>query len=143
MTITLDQAQVIVREALVHARSREFPPMTVAVLDATGRLVSFAREDGSSLLRGDIAQAKTQGCLGLGVGGRSIAQRAATHPHFISALSTLAGGGLVPVRGGVLIRYAAGEIVGAVGVSGHTPDDDEECAVTGIEASGSRPDPGQ
>jgi uncharacterized protein GlcG (DUF336 family) len=102
--IALDQARIAVEQALAHARRRELPPMTVAVLDAAGRLVAFAREERSSLLREDIAQAKARGALNLGIGSRAIATRAAAHPHFISALTTLASGDLVPVPGGVLIR---------------------------------------
>jgi uncharacterized protein GlcG (DUF336 family) len=95
------------------------------------------------VIREDIAQAKARGALNLGIGSRAIATRAAAHPHFISALTTLASGDLVPVPGGVLIRDTTGEIVGAVGVSGHLPDDDEDCAIQGIIASGLRPDPGE
>jgi uncharacterized protein GlcG (DUF336 family) len=80
--------------------------------------------------------------LDLGIGSRAIAARATAHPHFINALTTLAGGDLVPVPGGVLIRNTTGEIVGAVGVSGHLPDD-EDCAIQGITACGLRPDPGE
>jgi uncharacterized protein GlcG (DUF336 family) len=141
--IGLSQAQTIVEHALAHARSRELPPMTVAVLDSAGQLVAFAREDRSSLLRADIAQAKARGALYLGVGSRGIAQRAATHPHFINSLTVLASGDLVPVPGGVLVRDTAGDVVGAVGVSGDIPDHDEDCAIQGIRVCGLQADPGE
>src|SRR5882757_7884795 len=140
--ITLDHARTIVDRALDHARQRDWPPMTVTVLDAGGHLVAFAREDRSSLLREKIARGKALGALNMGVGSRSLAARAEGHPHFVNALVGLADGNLVPVPGGVLVRDAAGEIVGAVGVSGHLPDLDEECAVQGIEAAGLHADPG-
>jgi uncharacterized protein GlcG (DUF336 family) len=140
--ITYEQARTIVERALAHARERELPPMTVAVLDAGGHLVAFAREDRSSLLREGIARGKARGALNMGVGSRALAARAEAHPEFVNALVALADGQLVPVPGGVLVRDAGGDIVAAVGVSGHLPDDDEECAVRGIEAVGLLADPG-
>ena len=141
--ITLKQASAIVEQALTQARGRALPPMTVAVLDAAGQLVAFAREDASSLLREDIARAKARGALNLGIGSRAIARRAAAQPHFITAVTALADGNLVPVPGGVLIRNDGGAIIGAVGVSGHLPDDDEDCAVQAITACGLLADPGE
>ncbi|NEA38733.1 heme-binding protein [Streptomyces sp. SID11385] len=137
------QARTILDHALLHARERDFPPMTVAVLDAGGHLLAFAREDRSSLLRERIAVGKARGALNMGVGSRALAGRAEAHPHFVNALVELAEGDLVPVAGGVLVRDRDGDVVGAVGVSGHLPDHDEECAVHGIEATGGlRTDPG-
>ncbi|HEV7975687.1 GlcG/HbpS family heme-binding protein [Amycolatopsis sp.] len=136
-------AQTIVTAALAHARAANMPSMTVAVLDAGGALVAFAREDRSSLLREKIARGKAAGALNLGVGSRSLARRAESHPHFVGALTALAEGNLVPVAGGVLVRDAEGGIIGAVGVSGHLPDADEACAVAGIEAAGLSADPGE
>ena len=140
--ISLAAARTIVVRALAHARSSDFPPMTVAVLDAAGRLVAFAGEDGSSLLRERIARGKAHGALNMGVGSRSLAARAASDPAFVNSLVSLAEGNLVPVPGGVLIRDDNDAVIGAVGVSGHLPDDDEACAVHGITACGLRADPG-
>jgi uncharacterized protein GlcG (DUF336 family) len=117
-------------------------PLTVAVLDAGGCLVSFKREDGASLLRPEIAQAKAWGALGMGMGSRALAQRAAAQPAFISAVNALAGGRLIPVPGGVLIRSKNKSIIGAVGITGATSDQDEACAVAGIEAAGFSADTG-
>jgi uncharacterized protein GlcG (DUF336 family) len=142
MMVKLEQAAVMVDGALEHARAQTLPPMTVAVLDAAGCLVAFKREDNSSLLREDIARAKAWGALGMGVGSRSLMDKAAHHPAFFTALTAISGGRIVPVPGGVLVRSSTGEIVGAVGVSGHMPDHDEACAVAGIEAAGLIPDPG-
>jgi uncharacterized protein GlcG (DUF336 family) len=140
--ISLAAARTIVVRALAHARSSDFPPMTVAVLDAAGRLVAFAGEDGSSLLRERIARAKAHGALNMGVGSRSLAARAASNPAFVSSLVSLADGNLVPVPGGVLIRDDNDAVIGAVGVSGHLPDDDEACAIHGVTAADLRADPG-
>jgi uncharacterized protein GlcG (DUF336 family) len=140
--ISLAAARTIVARALAHARSSDFPPMTVAVLDAAGRLVAFAGEDGSSLLRERIARGKAHGALNMGVGSRSLVARAASNPAFVNSLVSLADGNLVPVAGGVLIRDDNDTVIGAVGVSGHLPDDDEACAINGITACDLRADPG-
>lgn len=134
--IDLAQAAAIVDKALSHGRGMGLPPLTVAVLDAHGCLVAFKREDGSSLLRPEIAQAKAYGTLAMGIGGRAIAQRAAVAPSFVSAVNALAGGRLIPVPGGVLIRSSTKAIVGAVGITGAISEQDEACAVAGIESVG-------
>jgi uncharacterized protein GlcG (DUF336 family) len=134
--IDLAHATVIVDKALAQGRSLGLPPLTVAVLDGSGCLVSFKREDGSSLLRPEIAQAKAWGALGMGMGSRALAQRASAQPAFISAVNALAGGRLIPVPGGVLIRSGTKSIIGAVGITGATSDQDEACAMAGIEAAG-------
>jgi uncharacterized protein GlcG (DUF336 family) len=135
-TIDLTQATSIVDKALAHGRAMGLPPLTVAVLDAHGCLVAFKREDGSSLLRPEIAQAKAYGTLAMGIGGRAIAQRAAVAPSFVAAVNALAGGRLIPVPGGVLIRSSTKAIIGAVGITGAISEQDEACAVAGIESVG-------
>lgn len=107
-----------------------------------GHLKTFKREDGSSLLRPEIAMGKTWGVLGMGFGGRELARRAAKVPAFFGALSDMSGGRMVPVPGGVLVRSASGEILGAVGISGDTSENDELCAVHGIKAADLKPDTG-
>jgi uncharacterized protein GlcG (DUF336 family) len=141
--IDLVHATLIVDKALAQGRSLSLPPLTVAVLDAAGCLVSFKREDGSSLLRPEIAQAKAWGALGMGVGSRALAQRASVAPAFVSAVNTLAGGRIIPVPGGVLIRSDNNAIIGAVGITGANSDQDEACAVAGIKAAGFVADTGE
>lgn len=117
--------------------------MTVAVLDAAGRLVAFAGEDVSSLLRERIARASAAGALNVGVGSGSLATRAeAARPAFINSAVALAAGELVPVAGGVLVRDDNDDVIGAVGVSGQLADGDEACGLRGIAAAGLRADPG-
>src|SRR6195256_3903765 len=140
--IDLARARTVVDQAIAHARSNDFPPMTVAVLDAARRLVAFAGEDGSSLLRERIARGKAHGALNMGMGNRGLAARAASNPAFVNSLVSLADGNLVPVPGGVLIRDDNDDLIGAVGVSGHLPDQDEACAIHAIAAAGLRADPG-
>jgi len=141
MSINLNQASTIVDVALKKGHDTGCAPLTVAVLDAGGHLVAFKREDGSSLLRPQIAEGKAWGVLGMGFGGREFARRAAAAPVFLSALMAASGGRIVPVPGGVLIR-AAGEIIGAAGISGDTSENDETCAVYGIEQAAFTPDTG-
>jgi uncharacterized protein GlcG (DUF336 family) len=141
--LDLTTARIIVDGALGLARDQGFPPMTVAVLDGAGQLVAFAREDNSSLLRERIARAKAVSALNMGVGTRTLAERAELHPHFINAITALAQGDIIPVPGGVLVRDAvSGEVIGAVGVSGHRPDEDEACALAGIGETDFAADPG-
>jgi uncharacterized protein GlcG (DUF336 family) len=140
--IDLIHATIVVDKALAHGRTLGLPPLTVAVLDAAGCLVAFKREDGSSLLRPQIAQAKAWGSLGLGVGARAIAQRATVAPAFITAVNTLAEGRIIPVPGGVLIRDGGKAIIGAVGITGAQSEQDEACAVVGIIAAGYAADTG-
>ena len=141
-SLSLSVASLIVDKALERARKVNFAPMTVIVLDAAGCMKAFKREDGSSLLRPDIAIGKAWGVLGMGFGGRELARRAARSPAFFGALSDMTGGRMVPVPGGVIIRSASGAILGSVGVSGDTPENDDLCAVAGIEAAGLTPDTG-
>ena len=135
MSITLAQAATIVDTALTKGRETNCAPLTVAVLDAGGHLVAFKREDRSGILRFDIAYGKAWGALGMGFGSRELADRAGKNPLFFGVLATVSQGRLVPVPGGVLIKDAAGSMLGAVGISGDTSDKDEVCAVAGIEAA--------
>ncbi|HTV80099.1 MAG TPA: heme-binding protein, partial [Steroidobacteraceae bacterium] len=107
-----------------------------------GHLVAFKRQDGSGILRPQIAHGKAWGALGMGVGGRALAQRAQHAPTFYAALGPASDGQLIPGTGGVLIRSVDGQLLGAVGVSGDMPDNDEACAVRGVEAVGLIADPG-
>jgi uncharacterized protein GlcG (DUF336 family) len=139
--LTLAQAALIVDKALEHGRAQKFKPLTVAVLDAGGHMVAFKREDRSSILRPQIAEGKAWGVLGMGFGGREFARRAQAGPLFLTALMAASGGRIMPVPGGVLVRSGA-EVIGAVGISGDTSDNDEACAVHGIKAAGLTPDTG-
>jgi uncharacterized protein GlcG (DUF336 family) len=141
-TLTLAQAALIVDKALEHGRALKLNPLAVAVLDAGGHLTAFKREDGASILRPQIAQGKAWGVLGMGFGGRELARRAAAAPVFVSALMDASQGRVIPVPGGVLIRGGEGGIIGAVGISGDTSEQDEACAVHGIKAAGFTADTG-
>ena len=138
----LEVAQRVLSSALAAARTRNFKPLAVCVLDARGALKAFAAEDGTSLKRAEIATGKAAGALAMGLGSRTLGTMAAQRPQFIAAVTHAVGGMLIPVAGGVLMRDGAGTVVGAVGISGDTSDNDEAAAVTGIEAAGLQADPG-
>ncbi|WP_088342719.1 MULTISPECIES: heme-binding protein [Rhodomicrobium] len=140
--LTLAQAETIASAALAKGRELGFAPLTVAVLDAGGHIVVVKREDGSGIVRVEIARGKAWGALGMGLGSRNLAGRAAKMPAFFAALSTVSDGRMVPVPGGVLIRDAGAAVIGAVGISGDTSDNDEVCCLAGIEAAGLTADPG-
>ena len=142
MSVTLAQASTLVDAALKKARDLKQMPQTIIVLDAGGHVVCAKREDGSGIIRYDIAFGKAYGALGMGWGSRTSMERAAQNPNFFAAVEAASGGRLVPNPGGVLIRDAGNVIVGAVGISGDTGDNDEIIAVAGIEAAGLKADPG-
>lgn len=139
MTLDLETARTIVSAARAHGRDNGFKPLTVVVLDAGGHVVAVEREDGSSTRRFEIAHGKAHGAISLGLGSRALMARAEQQPYFIAAATSAVGGSLVPVPGGVLVRDPAGALLGAVGVSGETSDNDEAAAVAGVEAAGLTP----
>src|SRR5437867_11254323 len=136
--LSLQQATTIVESALRKARATSCAPLAVAVLDAGGHLKAFAREDGAGIVRPQIAIGKAWGALGMGLGSRTLARRVADQPQqqaFFAALNAMSDGRVVPAAGGVLIRDAGGEVLGAVGISGDVSDKDEACALAGIAAA--------
>ncbi len=140
--LTLDQAHAIMHAALEEGTKRGLKPLSVLVLDARGALKAAASQDGTSLSRDRIAYGKAFGALSLGLGSRALHKRAEEQPYFISAVNGLLGGALVPVPGGVLIKDGSGALLGAVGISGDTSDNDEACASAGIAAAGLTADVG-
>ena len=140
--LSLDKARKIIAAALARAAELKLKPLGISVLDAGGHLVAFERQDGASFLRYQIGSGKAFGALAIGAGSRSVANAAIERPHFMQGLSGVSEGRVVPVPGGVLIRDGSGAIVGAVGISGDTSDNDEAAAVAGIEAAGFTADAG-
>ena len=132
----LETARTIISGTRAHGQSAGFKPLTVVVLDPGGHVVAVEREDGSSMKRFEIAFGKAHGALSLGMGSRSIMARAEQQAYFVAAVSSAVGGALVPVPGGVLVKDGDGVLIGAVGVTGDTSDNDEAAAVAGIEGAG-------
>ncbi|MHB1598186.1 MAG: GlcG/HbpS family heme-binding protein [Acidimicrobiales bacterium] len=140
--ITLEMARTVISAALEEARAHRMLPLSVVVLDAGGHVKAFEREDEAAILRFEIAHGKAYGALGLGLGSRALMARAEQQPSFVAAANGAFGGALVPVPGGVLVRTSTGDLVGAVGVSGDSSDNDERAAVAGIVAAGLVPETG-
>jgi uncharacterized protein GlcG (DUF336 family) len=135
VSIGLETARTITTAAQAAAKERGLKPLTVVVLDAGGHVVSVEREDGSSNNRFEIAFGKAYGALALGMGSRALLARAEQQPYFIASAAAALGGKLMPVPGGVLVKDQSGAIVGCVGISGDTSDNDELAAIAGIKAA--------
>ncbi len=139
--LTLDVARKILDTALAKGVEKKLKPLVVTILDARGCTKITAAQDGTSLLRAEIAHGKAYGALAMGMGSRALFQRAQEQAYFIDAVNTLAQGRMVPVPGGVLIQDGT-TLLGAIGISGDTSDNDEACAIAGIEAAGLKANPG-
>jgi uncharacterized protein GlcG (DUF336 family) len=142
-SLPLDKANLIVAEALRLGRNANLLPLTVVALDAGGKMVAMQSEDGSGLIRFEIAFGKAYGALGMGISSRLIRDRLSERPTFQAALATASGGRLIPVPGGVLVESSDGIILGAVGISGDTSDKDEYCAMEAIKAAAFIPEPAE
>ncbi|MCC6534669.1 MAG: heme-binding protein [Burkholderiales bacterium] len=138
--LTLKQAEVIIDQAIEKARQMKLPALAVVVLDDSGHIKAVKREDGASMFRVDIGQAKAWGSVAMGCSSRALANRAKQNQNFFLSLAATSGGRFLPQQGGVLIRDAAGTILGAVGISGASGDQDELCAAFGVEQAGFKPD---
>ncbi|MEO0820202.1 MAG: heme-binding protein [Pseudomonadota bacterium] len=143
VSLPLAAAETIAGEALALGRAEAMLPLTVVVLDAAGKPVVVKSEDGSGLLRFDIAFGKAWGALGMGISSRLIRDRLASRPAFQGALATASDGRLIPVPGGVLVEDGQGTTIGAVGISGDTSEKDEYCAILAIRRAGLSPEPAE
>jgi uncharacterized protein GlcG (DUF336 family) len=133
--LTLAQANKIIEAALALARQRGYRAMGIVVLDEAGHLRAAQREDGASMFRIDIATGKAWAAVGMGASSRALHERARDNPLFYGSLPAAAQGKFLAQTGAVLIKNA-GEIVGAVGASGGTGDEDESICMAGVEAAG-------
>ena len=140
--LTLAVAQKLLADTLAYCREHNFNPMSVVVLDADSSIRAAASEDGTTFMRWRVAYGKAYGAVAFGMPSRRLNIMAAERPHFVNALNGLADGNIVPVPGGVMIRDANKKIIGAIGVSGDTSDNDEAAAVSAINIAGFVADPG-
>jgi uncharacterized protein GlcG (DUF336 family) len=135
--LDLKTANHIVNHIIDAASKRnDLKPMTAVVVDAGGAVVAAQRQDGASPIRVDLAKGKAHGAVMMGLSSRKLGERAEQQAYFIQAMNALCNGSLVPVAGGVLVRDDSGAIIGAVGVTGDTSDNDEELAIAAIKATG-------
>ena len=136
MQITLRKARAIIRKSLEKGREMELKPLSVIVLDAGGHILAFEREDGASPGRFAIAHGKANGAVMLGMAGTAQMKRAEDQAYFMAAVNGVFGGQVIPVPGGILLRDKKGAVIGAVGVTGDTSDNDAAAGLAGIEAAG-------
>lgn len=136
MSISLRRARTIIRNAMDAGAASKMKPLSVVVLDAGGHVIAFERSDGAAPGRFGIAHGKAYGCVMLGMAGKAQMARAEAQGYFMAAVNGVYGGAVVPVPGGVLVRDTKGNVLGAVGVTGDTSDNDAAAAVAGIEATG-------
>jgi uncharacterized protein GlcG (DUF336 family) len=136
--LTLDLANRIIAAALARSKELGYKPMAVVVVDDSGNVKSAQREDGASMFRVDVATGKAWGAVGMGVSSRVLAERAKENPNFFTTLADTARGRFLPQPGAVLIKDDAGKILGAVGASGGTGDEDEVICMHGVTAAGLR-----
>ena len=134
--MSITKARMIIRKALATGRELGLKPLSVVVLDAGGHVKAFEREDGASPGRFGIAHGKAYGSVMLGMAGKAQMARAEAQPFFMAAINGVYGGQVVPVPGGVLLRDKKGAVIGAVGVTGDTSDNDVIAAMAGIAAAG-------
>jgi len=134
--ITLRKARTIIRKTLEKAREMELRPISVVVLDAGGHVIAFEREDGSPPGRFGIAHGKAYGAVMLGMGGTAQMARAEQQAYFMAAVNGVYGGSAVPVPGGILVRDKKGAVIGAIGVTGDTSENDAEIGLAGIAGVG-------
>jgi uncharacterized protein GlcG (DUF336 family) len=139
----LDAATTIIDEALRHGRELNLLPLSVVVLNSGGQIVAVKTEDGSGIMRFDIAFGKAWASLGMGISSRLIRDRLSSRPTFQNSLGAASDGRFIPVPGGVLIETEDGITIGAVGISGDTSEKDEYCAILGIKHAGLKSEPAE
>jgi len=134
--ISLRRARTIIRKTLQQGREMNLKPLSVVVLDGGGHVIAFEREDGASPGRFAIAHAKAHGSVMLGMPGSAQMARAEAQGYFMTAVNGVFDGKVLPVPGGVLVRDGQGAVIGAVGVTGDTSDNDAAAALAGIDGAG-------
>ncbi len=134
--LTLRKARTMIRKILEKGREMDLKPLSVIVLDSGGHPMAFEREDGAAPGRFKIAEAKAYGAVMLGMGGQAQMARAEAQAYFMASVNGVYDGKVVPVPGGVLLRGKKGDVIGAVGVTGDTSDNDADAALAGIEGAG-------
>jgi uncharacterized protein GlcG (DUF336 family) len=138
--LTLAQANRIIEAILARGAELDCRPLAVIVVEPGCKVKAFQKEDGASMIRFEMALGKAYASLALGRASRLVRERNEEKPAFMRYLIAASGDQLFPEGGGMLIRDASGEVLGAVGVTGDTEDRDEELAVHGIHAAGLKTD---
>jgi uncharacterized protein GlcG (DUF336 family) len=138
--LTLAQANRIIEAILVRGAELQCRPLSVIVVEPGCKVKAFQKEDGASMIRFEMALGKAYAALALGRSSRLVRIRNEEKPAFMRYLIAASGDQIFPEGGGMQIRDAEGQVIGAVGVTGETEDRDEELAVHGIHAAGLKMD---
>ena len=138
--LSLEQANTIIGATFAAAEKHRCRPMSAIILDAGGRVKAFQKQDGASMMRFEICYGKAYASLALGRPSRLVLQKAKEKPLFMQSVGELADGPMFLEGGGQLIRDEAGEVVGAIGVTGDVNEIDDICAIDGIHAVGLKTD---
>ncbi|MEM5475933.1 heme-binding protein [Pacificibacter sp. AS14] len=134
--ISLEAAQQMITGAVAYGATEGFAPLSVIVLDAGGHPIAFSRANDAAPGRYAIAHGKAYGAVMLGMSGTTLNGIAKARPEFMTSLNTALGGTVVPVQGGVLVKSTDGKIIGSVGVTGDTSDNDAAAGQAGVTAAG-------
>ena len=138
--ITLDQANHIIAAIIKRGQEINCRPLSVLVVEPGCKIKAFQKEDGSSMIRFEMAFGKAYAALAMGRSSKLVKVRAEEKPLFMRYLNSATGDQIFPEGGGLQIRNHDGEVIGAVGVTGDTEDRDEELAAHGIRAAGLKTD---
>lgn len=138
--ITLHQSERIIDAVLARGRELNCRPLSVVVTDPGARPKAFKKEDGSAMMRFEMALGKAYAALALGRSSRLVRMRTEERPLFMNFLMEASDGQIFPEGGGLLIRDDRGEVIGAVGVTGDTQERDEELAAHGIRVASLKTD---
>ncbi|MGA2995787.1 GlcG/HbpS family heme-binding protein [Bradyrhizobium sp.] len=138
--ITLEQANCIIEAIIKRGAEMECRPLSVVVVEPGCIVKAFQKEDGSSMVRFEMAFGKAYASLALGRSSSLVRIRNEEKPAFMSYLFRATDDKIFPEGGGMLIRASNGKVVGAVGVTGDTEEKDEELAAFGIRAAGFKTD---
>jgi uncharacterized protein GlcG (DUF336 family) len=138
--LTLAQANHIIEAILKRGAKLDCRPLSVIVVEPGCKVKAFQKEDGSSMIRFEMAYGKAYAALALGRSSKLVRVRAEEKPIFMRYLASASGEQIFPEGGGMQIRDKDGEVIGAVGVTGDTEDRDEELAAHGIRAAGLKTD---
>src|SRR5712672_1822826 len=138
--LTLDQANHIIAAIIKRGQEINCRPLSVLVVEPGCKVKAFQKEDGSSMIRFEMAYGKAYAALAMGRSSKLVKVRAEEKPIFMRYLLSSTGDQIFPEGGGMQIRDAQGEVIGAVGVTGDTEERDEELAAHGIRAAGLKTD---
>jgi len=132
--LTLDEAMSLYAAARDAAADLGVP-MSFAVMDDGGHLVALARMDGAPWVSADAAQGKAWTAAAYGAPSAAQKDKMASMPSFATAITAMTHGRFTPQTGAVPV-YREGALLGALGASGGTGEQDEAVCAAAVAAAG-------